>query len=108
MFEVGGFAVRSGGSYFTHQQSHITLPSTMNSAEVNLTLEPAAETPRPLVLTPGEDLRGYLLAHLGRAVLFLMTFTSVLAVLLILLFVIVRSFSFLSGYSIAEFLANRD
>ena len=80
----------------------------MNNAEVNLTLEPAVDTPRPLVLTPGEDLRGYLLAHLGRAVLFGMTFTSVLAVLLILLFVILRSFSFLSGYSLVEFLASRD
>jgi phosphate ABC transporter permease protein PstC len=80
----------------------------MNNAEIHLTLEPAAETPRPLVLTPGQDLRGYLLAHLGRAALFLLTFTSVLAVLLILLFVIIRSFSFLSGYSIVEFLASRD
>ncbi|MEN6337845.1 MAG: phosphate ABC transporter permease subunit PstC [Phycisphaerales bacterium] len=80
----------------------------MNNAEIHLTLEPAAETPRPLVLTSGQDLRGYLLAHLGRAVLFLLTFTSVLAVLLILLFVIIRSFSFLSGYSIVEFLASRD
>jgi phosphate transport system permease protein len=80
----------------------------MSNTELNLTLEPAADTPRPLALTPGEDLRGYLLAHLGRAVLFLITFTSVLAVLLILLFVIIRSFSFLSGYSLVEFLASRD
>jgi len=80
----------------------------MNSAELNLTLEPAADTPRPLALTPGEDLRGYLLAHLGRAVLFLMTLSSVLAVALILLFVIVRSLGFFSGYSLVEFLASRD
>jgi phosphate transport system permease protein len=77
----------------------------MSNTELNLALEPAADTHRPLALTPGEDLRGYLLAHLGRAVLFLTTFTSVLAVLLILLFVILRSFSFLSGYSLVEFLA---
>ncbi len=57
----------------------------MNNIQANLTLEPAADTPRPLALTPGADLRGYLLAHLGRAVLFLLTFTSVFAVLLILL-----------------------
>lgn len=80
----------------------------MNNIEANLTLEPAADTPRPLALTPGADLRGYLLAHLGRAVLFLLTFTSVFAVLLILLFVIIRSSSFLSGYSLVEFLASRD
>lgn len=80
----------------------------MSNAQISLTLEPAADAPRPLALTPGQDLRGYLLAHLGRAVLFLLTFTSVLAVLLILLFVIYRSFSFLSGYSLVEFLGSRD
>jgi phosphate transport system permease protein len=37
-----------------------------------------------------------------------MTLTSVLAVVLILLFVIVRSLGFLSGYSIVEFLAGLD
>lgn len=80
----------------------------MNDTELSFTREPGADARRPLALTPGEDLRGYLLAHLGRAVLFGMTFSSVLAVLLILLFVILRSFSFLSGYSIVEFLARRD
>lgn len=80
----------------------------MSNIDLTLTLEPAADSRRPLALTPGEDLKGYILSHLGRAVLFLMTFSSVLAVLLILLFVIVRSFSFLSGYSILEFLASLD
>jgi len=79
-----------------------------NRTELSLTLEPAAETPRPLALTPGEDLRGYLLTHLGRAVLFLLTLSSVLAVAMILLFVIVRSLGFLSGYSLVEFLTRRD
>ncbi len=80
----------------------------MKSTELSLTVEPAADTPRPLALTPGEDLRGYILTHLGRAVLFLMTLSSVLAVALILLFVIVRSLGFFSGYSLVEFLASRD
>ncbi len=80
----------------------------MSSAELTLTLEPAADSPRPLALTPGEDLRGYVASHLGRAVLFLVTLTSVLAVVLILLFVIVRSLSFLSGYSLIEFLGSLD
>ena len=80
----------------------------MSTIDLTLTLEPAADSRRPLTLTPGEDLKGYLLSHLGRAVLFLLTFSSVLAVLLILLFVIVRSFPFLSGYSLVEFLASRD
>jgi len=80
----------------------------MSDTNLTLTLGPAAGTRRPLALTPGEDLKGYLGAHLGRALLFFITFTSVLAVLLILVFVIYRSLTFLSGYSIAEFLASRD
>ncbi|MEN6578759.1 MAG: phosphate ABC transporter permease subunit PstC [Phycisphaerales bacterium] len=80
----------------------------MSNAELTLTLEPAADTRRPLALTPGEDLRGYVASHLGRAALFLVTLTSVLAVVLILLFVIVRSLGFLSGYSIIEFLSGLD
>jgi len=78
----------------------------MSSVELTLTLEPAADSPRPLALTPGQDLRGYIASRLGRAVLFLITLTSVLAVAMILLFVIVRSLSFLSGYSLVEFLTD--
>ena len=80
----------------------------MSDTNLTLTLEPAADTRRPLALTPGEDLKGYIGAHLGRALLFFITFTSVLAVLLILVFVIYRSLAFLSGYSLVEFLASRD
>ncbi len=80
----------------------------MSNTELTLTLGPAADARRPLVLTPGEDLRGYVASHLGRAILFLITLTSVLAVALILLFVIVRSLGFLSGYSLVEFLAGLD
>jgi phosphate transport system permease protein len=93
----------------------------MNDGNLTLTLGPAAEgsqtqgnafgnpdSPRPLALTPAQDLRGYLGAHLGRAVLFFITFTSVLAVLLILVFVVVRSLGFLSQSSLAEFLASQN
>ena len=80
----------------------------MSDTDLSLTLGPAAGTRRPLVLTPGEDLKGYIGAHLGRALLFFITFTSVIAVLLILVFVIFRSLAFLSGYSLVEFLASRD
>lgn len=80
----------------------------MSDLSLTLTLEPAADTHRPLVLTPGEDLKGYIGAYLGRALLFLLTFTSVLAVVLILIFVIYRSLSFFSTYSLVEFLASRD
>jgi len=74
---------------------------------LTLTLEPAADTHRPLVLTPGQDLSGFLAAHLGRAALFFITCSSVLAVLLILFFVIYRSVAFLTSYNIAEFLAGK-
>lgn len=80
----------------------------MNQTDLALTLEPAGDARRPLALTPGEDLKGYVGSYLGRALLFLITCSSVLAVLLILLFVVLRSFSFLSDYSITEFLASRD
>jgi len=80
----------------------------MNNANVTLTLAPAADTCRPLALTPTENLKGYLGAHLGRGLLFFITFSSVLAVLLILVFVVVRSGAFFSTSSIVEFLAGRD
>jgi len=72
-----------------------------------LTLEPAADMHRPLVLTPGQDLRGFIGAHAGRALLFLITCSSVLAVLLILLFVIWRAVGFVSDCSVVEFLTSR-
>lgn len=80
----------------------------MNDKDAALALEPAPAVHRPLVLTPGQDLKGYVAAHLGRAVLFGITCSSVLAVLLILVFVVVRSVSFLSGHGLIEFLTSKD
>jgi phosphate transport system permease protein len=54
----------------------------------------AAEFTRPLLLTPSQDILGYLLSHLGRAILFLITTVSVIAVLLIFYFVIRESIPF--------------
>jgi len=80
----------------------------MTDRDMTLTLEPAADpTPRPLALTPGEDLAGFVGAYLGRALLFVVTCTSVLAVFLILVFVIVRSVPFFTGQSISQFLTSR-
>ncbi len=70
-------------------------------------LGPSADRRRPLALTPGEDLVGFIASYLGRAVLFLITATSVLAVLLILLFVILRSTPFLREFGVREFLTSR-
>jgi phosphate transport system permease protein len=78
----------------------------MNEGKLNITLEPAADTYRPLALTPGEDLKGYIGTHLGNAVLFLITCTSVLSVLLIFFFVIREALPFLLKFSLVEFFTN--
>jgi len=75
--------------------------------DLTLTLEPAADSHRPLALTPGQDLTGFIAAHLGRAALLFITCSSVLAVLLILVFVIYRSVAFLTSYNLADFLADK-
>lgn len=54
----------------------------------------AAGFTRPLLLTPSEDLVGFVSGHLGRTILFLITATSVAAVLLIFYFVIRESTPF--------------
>jgi len=79
----------------------------MDDQNLTLTLGPAAERSRPLVLTPGQDLWGYAASHLGRALLFLITCSSVLAVLLILIFVIVRAVPFLSTHDLGNFLSSQ-
>jgi phosphate transport system permease protein len=76
----------------------------MNQGKLNIALEPAVEKYRPLALTPSEDLKGYIASHLGRAILFLITCSSVLAVLLIFFFVIREAFGFLTEFSLVEFL----
>jgi phosphate transport system permease protein len=54
----------------------------------------AAGFTRPLLLTPSQDLLGFVSGHLGRTILFLITTVSVLAVLLIFYFVIRESSPF--------------
>jgi len=54
----------------------------------------AADFDRPLVLTPAEDITGWLVRHGGKAFLFLITFTSVISVLLIFIFIIREAFPF--------------
>jgi len=70
---------------------------------------PAATTEftRSLLLTPGEDLLGYLAGHAGRLALFGITCASVLAVLLIFVFVIKESIGFLTSYPLFDFLAKK-
>ncbi len=66
----------------------------------------AAGFTQPLLLTYTQDIKGFLLRHLGRLTLFILTCTSVLAVFLIFLFVILEAFPFLARFSIVEFLTS--
>ena len=59
---------------------------------------------RPLLLTPGQDLTGWLAGHAGRLVLFVITSASVLAVLFIFLFITREAVPFLREYGLTEFL----
>jgi len=80
----------------------------MNGTKLILTRGQATGLNRPLALTPGQDLKGYVASLLGRAVLFLITCTSVLAVLLIFFFVCREALPFLSKISLSEFLINTE
>ncbi len=70
-------------------------------------LKPATGDNQSLVLTPLQDLRGFLFYHLGRLLLFLITCTSVLLVLLIFFFVIREAFPFFAKLSLVEFLTSK-
>jgi len=63
----------------------------------------AAEFTRPLLLTPSEDWKGYLSNAAGRIFLFMVTFLSVIAVLLIFIFIIREATEFLTGNNLKEF-----
>jgi phosphate transport system permease protein len=79
----------------------------MEQLERNQQLKRAAEFTQPLVLTPREDLKGYLVDRIGRLTLFLITCVSVLAVLLIFIFVIREAIPFIWKHNIWEFLSSR-
>jgi len=78
----------------------------MNGSHIARTLQPAAGFKQPLVLTFGQDIKGFVFRHLGRLALFILTCTSVLTVFLIFLFVILEAFPFLGKFSIVEFLTS--
>jgi phosphate transport system permease protein len=67
----------------------------MNNTNVQLgSIGSAARFTRPLSLSTSQDLRGYLTAHLGRGLLFVITFLSVVAVLLIFVYVVIEAVPF--------------
>ncbi|MHC5083374.1 MAG: phosphate ABC transporter permease subunit PstC [Planctomycetota bacterium] len=72
---------------------------------LNIDKNAAAEFNRPLRLTASEDIRGFLAAKAGHGLLFLTTFVSVIAVLLIFFFVITESLPFIFKGGFAETLS---
>ncbi len=64
----------------------------------------SAEFDRPLLLTAGQDLRGFLFAKVGHALLFLIACTSVLSVFFIFYFVFKEAVPFVFEGDIGEFL----
>ena len=76
----------------------------MNNTTTEIPVQPAAVFKQPLVLSFGQDVKGFLFKHIGAFILFLFTFTSVLAVILIFLFIAIEAFPFLTKFSIIDFL----
>jgi len=70
-------------------------------------LRPAADKNQSLVLTPLQDMKGFLLHHIGRMLLFLITCSSVVLVLLIFFFVIRQALPFFTKFSLIEFLTTK-
>ncbi len=80
----------------------------MENTITNREAEPVAESnDLSLVLTPLEDLRGFLFHHLGRLLLFLITSSSVIAVFLIFFFVIREAMPFIKEHDLIKFLTSK-
>jgi phosphate transport system permease protein len=77
-----------------------------NGNKTDQTVAAASGFSQPLLFTYTQDIKGFLLRHLGRLALFALTCTSVLAVFLIFLFVVSEAFPFLTRFSIVEFLTS--
>lgn len=71
-------------------------------------IAPAANQNQSLVLSVSENLKGFIALHLGRFALFIITCTSVLAVLMIFFFVIRESLPFLLKADLWEFLTSTE
>ncbi len=68
----------------------------------------AVDFDRPLLLTPGEDLAGYLTAAAGKTLLLLITCASVLAVILIFVFIAREAWPFLVGGNVGKLLGSTE
>lgn len=78
----------------------------MNDKTNQIFLPTADVKNQPFVLTYGQGLGNFLSFYAGRGILFIITCTSVLSVLLIFFFIIRESLPFLQEFSMAEFLTN--
>ncbi|MBN1457075.1 MAG: phosphate ABC transporter permease subunit PstC [Sedimentisphaerales bacterium] len=78
-----------------------------NSTIESRQFRPAVDKDQSLVLTPLQDMKGFLLHHAGRLLLFLITCSSVLLVLLIFFFVIRQALPFFMKFSLIEFLSTK-
>jgi phosphate ABC transporter permease protein PstC len=74
----------------------------------NYSEKEAAGFTRPLLLTPAEDMKGFLTEKISRATLFTVTCISVLAVLLILFFVLKEGAVFLKSEEAKKFLISAE
>jgi phosphate transport system permease protein len=63
---------------------------------------------RSLVLTPLEDLKGYIVHHVGRILLLMITCSSVLAIFLIFFFVIRQSIPFIKSHDLIGFVTRNN
>lgn len=80
----------------------------MGNTVLNRELEPVAgPNSQSLVLTPLQDLKGFIAHHLGKFLLFVITFSSVIAVFLIFFFVIREAVPFIKNRYLAEFLTSK-
>jgi phosphate transport system permease protein len=79
---------------------------TANSTIQTHPIRPAADKHRPLVLTPLQDLKGFVFHHAGRLPLFVIACTAVLLVLLIFYFIIRQSVPFITEFGLTEFLTS--
>ena len=68
----------------------------------------AGSKDQSLVLTPLQDLKGFIALHLGRFFLFMITCSSVLAVFLIFYFIIRESIPFIVKHNLLDFLTQKD
>jgi phosphate transport system permease protein len=80
----------------------------MSNGRANQGLQHTADFDQPLLLTHTEDLKGFILSHLGRAVLFFITCSSVIAVLLIFVFVIREALPFMTRFNLVEFITRKN